>query len=460
MDYAFRVFCAVWGYRVASSDAAGPLLRIGYGRNGGGGVSLSLPAGYRFRPVDQPAAAPGWLGDGQQRMPCFHFAADGQPDWLGEIFEWLSGADEQACVERDAVGRVPLSATLHGRYGLEPLVPYAARAMQRLNDQLRGTLGDAWLARPARPWQGADACRMAATHDVDFLPVSRRDAARRWFKNLAISLVHFRDPRLALGILAAGLRGAVGIRPVLDCLPAMLRREQAAGIKSTCNILCHRNHRRDANYVVEDQRVADYLHLLSRQGCELGVHGSYTSLDVPGGLAAEYRRLESMGFNPAGGRQHWLRYADARLFDELQAAGACYDTTVGYAMAAGFRAGACFPYPPYDFKNEAPYRLLELPLVLMDVTLYGESRRRASWRQRGEQVLKAVRDHGWGGVSILWHDTVFHGGQIPQPIGDLYWELKAANERWTSALELVETVWPRYADAGLLPQRSGASLAA
>ena len=90
----------------------------------------------------------------------------------------------------------------------------------------------------------------------------------------------------------------------------------------------------------------------------------------------------------------------------------------------------------------------------MDSALYCESRDPKQWSSQCRKVLQAVRRYGRGGVSILWHDTVFHGGQLPQEIADLYWTLKGENENWTSAAQLVTTVWPQFVSAGLFPNRT------
>jgi hypothetical protein len=88
----------------------------------------------------------------------------------------------------------------------------------------------------------------------------------------------------------------------------------------------------------------------------------------------------------------------------------------------------------------------------MDSALYDYSQRNS---RRAEELiynlLQTVRDFGWGGVSILWHDTVFDGGQYPKWLGDLYWKWKAENDSALSCIDLVKVVWPRYEAAGLLP---------
>jgi hypothetical protein len=233
----------------------------------------------------------------------------------------------------------------------------------------------------------------------------------------------------------------------------MIAREQETGIRSSFNVICRCAHPRDANYSLDNPSVARVLNELVQQGAEIAVHGSYTSLEAPGRLQEEYKWLAEKGFPSVGGRQHWLKYHGPLLFEELSRIGTWYDTTAGYSGQIGFRHGAAFPFPPYDFKAEAPFPLLELPLAIMDSSLYDLDQTGRSWSASCQRVLSASRQYGWGGFSILWHDTVFSGTQLPMQLADLYWQLKRPEDAWMRARDIAEQVWPRYAQEGLLPLR-------
>ncbi len=439
ITYALQTFCAVYAYEFAT-ESNEDALRLSYG---GEHSELPLCAGYNARPLTEPAPEPSTGFVQGMRFPRFHPTTRGDTDWLGEIFEWISAADEQAIIERDSVGRIPYSATLHGRYGLDPCVPYASVAMESLH---------ALIAKHTGEPVTRGKCDIVATHDVDFLPISARTAFKRFLKNMAIAGVAYRDPMLLASILFSGLRRLGKKHHVLDCLLPMLERERELGIASTCNVLCRQAHRRDGNYAIEDSSTAGYLRDMQSRGVEIGLHGSYTSLDAPGLLADEYLRLSQLGIDASGGRQHWLRYRDHSLFEELSRAGADYDCSVGYSERIGFRSGACFSYAPYNFREESAYPLLEIPLVVMDSALYCESHDPRDWSAQCNRVLEMVRKFGRGGVSILWHDTVFHGGQLPQGIADLYWALKQDDENWINAGQFVQAVWHHFVRAGLLAE--------
>ncbi len=463
ISYAFAVFCAVYGYAVAADgereNAAS--LQVRYGGRHDGGQGMAVPASYVARPPDRHAPPPryGALPPRKvyrriaaERFPHFTPDSSAGADWLGELFEWLSGADEYAVTERDEVGRVPYRCTLHGRFTLDPCVPYAAIAMYEFNARLRGTFH--WLPESPRGWNGTNHTLIAASHDLDFIPLSPVDSARRLVKNIVKAAIASHDPKLAAGIARSAVVGVGRMRSPLNYIPMLRSLERSARIDSTFNVLCERRHSRDANYILSDSRVLRLLRELNSSGAEIAVHGSYTSLDSPTGLSDEFQALRAQGFHPVGVRQHWLRHSGSRLYDKLERIGVLYDSTAGYSERAGFRNGACFPYPPYCFSEERAYAFLEIPLAIMDGSLYAQDRSTHSHRAICERILDAVRTFGSGGVSVLWHNTAFEGGQLPKSIGNLYWQLKREGDKWTTAADLASCVFDRYASAGLL--RTGA----
>ena len=462
IDYSFRVFCAVYGLSPVTAEHADGVLC--YHRPAKRSNEVVLGSSYQERPLDQPLKAPlladveGADGIPFQAFPLFHGQNEHGPDWLGEAFEWLSCAHERAAAAPDAAGRVPYAATLPGSFALDPERPYASIAFANLNALLRRHLGDSWPAAPRPPAAAEQKVLIANIHDVDFLPLSAGQAWYRLAKNLGIAALLHRSPTTVVAILRRAIGDLIRRRRPLDGLSDMLVRERDAGIGSTCAIICDRLDRRDANYQLSDPAVHDLLRSLQADDVELAVHGSYRSLEQPGQLEREYQALAQLtDKTPLGGRQHWLRYNDATLFDALERCGALYDASVGLSARPGFRSGAAFPYPPYNLREERPFRHLQLPLVLMDVALDGHRRDPVGAKATAERIMANVRTFGWGGVSVLWHDTVLSGCQINPASADLYWQLPRNSDRWLGGGELTKLVWPRYSAAGLLPPLAAVS---
>jgi len=452
--YAFRAFCAIYGYDSMVECESTPCstdARICYGVTPSSAQDLSIPAVYAFRPANVPAPppvhvalkpTPMYTKLGLSSLPCFFASADTTDiDWLGEVFEWLSCADEYAVTQRDEIGRIPFSATVHGRFGLDASIPYAGLAMYELNRCIRNSIGSTWPERAISPG-GGDSILIAPSHDLDYLPINPVGDVKRLLKNMAIAAVHFRDPSLFISILGSVARAIVTRKSPLDWVEAMVRCETDAGLRSTYNVISRNGHVRDANYELEHSKVKRMLRLLVEQNMEIALHGSYTSLEGHT-LGLELEHLVAQGCQVSGVRQHWLRFAGDNLFEEVAALGISYDSTVGYADRIGFRAGACFPYLPYDFRRERPYPFVEIPLVIMDVALYEQARREhVSARMLCERALDMIESFGWGGIAILWHNTAFGGCQMPANIGELYWELKRKRHTWVGCHEVAQLVAP------------------
>jgi hypothetical protein len=156
-----------------------------------------------------------------------------------------------------------------------------------------------------------------------------------------------------------------------------------------------------------------------------------------------------------GARQHWLRFdSHERLFDMVAKAGLAYDSTLGFPETVGFRNGANFAFPPYDFKHEKAYEFVEIPLVIMDGGLQAASASsQAKPREIADEVLNESRKYGWGGISVLWHNPI-DPIQVPEEINQVFWKCARKRgeygEKWMSAEEFLACALPRYRNAGLL----------
>lgn len=461
--YAFRVFCAVYGHEpVVDGSSVQADVAIDYRprRTRPPSVPTLHPSNlYRPRPPHVPAPPPTPLECAGERTVLFHPPRHGSlPDWLGEVFEWVSCADEFSVRARTPVGSVPYAHSYVGRHKLNVRRPYAAIAMRLL----QRALCEVAPGSPLEPLSPVPTARhfIVCTHDVDFAPLGKWGSAWRLAKNAVIATALSRSPALGLQQARHLLRLSTGGGNPLDQVPALLRGQIQRGVRASYYFLPDRRHRRDGNYRIVDPNIVEVMRSLERHGMEVGVHGSYTSLDRSAGLAAEFARVRRLGFAAEGGRQHWLRFTLDRLIPATEGAAARYDSSVGWSECIGFRAGACFPFPPYDFVHERPATFLEIPLVLMEGSLLNARIPESEWSAAADEVLAASRQYGWGGIAVLWHPTAFGGGQHPTGIGDLFWKLVDTRdqweETWTSASAFVHAVQQRYVEVGLLPPSSSA----
>lgn len=461
LRYAFQLFCAVYGHEPvidgAKADTAD--LQITYSNDHvmrGGPRVLRLYNGYRPRTLESAAPRPRSFGrDGRTTVLFYPPEGSEEVDWLAETFEWTSCADEYSIGALDSIGRIPFEKSVFARYNLDERTPYAALAMWFLQNAICKLFPGAEQGARVRGVDFRHA--IICSHDVDFIPLSYLSTLGRLAKNFLIALQG--SPTLAFGIAARTVRFALGGRNPLRNVEQLASSEQSCGVTSSFNFIARHGHRRDANYRMESQPVISLAKRLQSTGMEVDVHGSYTSLDTENGLAEEFAILQKHGLHPLGGRQHWLRFSLDRLIPAVEKAGALFDASLGWQSRIGFRAGACFPFPPYNFFEERPARFLELPLAVMDQALPPKAEEAFS---RVAEMLATSRMYGWGGISVLWHPAAFGGGQLAPGIGRTFYDLLKArfewHDAWLSAGEFLRKVRNQYIEVGLMDHGWGASL--
>src|SRR5690348_3319761 len=124
LKYAFQLFCAIYDHipLLETKDHESADLRITYSRDETMRSDLKvlrLYSGYSPRPITAPAPPPSLFSRDNVKTVLF-FPPEGsvEADWLAEIFEWTSCADEYSISARDSVGRVPFQKSVFGRYDL------------------------------------------------------------------------------------------------------------------------------------------------------------------------------------------------------------------------------------------------------------------------------------------------------------------------------------------------------
>jgi hypothetical protein len=407
--YVLNVFAQALGLRLKMStrgEITGRALL--YTAESASGVNESAAVTLRHDPA-------AWGVHGS--MAAVDATSEHGSDLLAVAFHFLSGQSE-----RDRSG----SRQLH-RDSIFERRGVAADVVDRCLAAFRQQLVTAGVL-PASEGQASSGLwadhgyAVALTHDVDYLPVGRWDNLKVAAKSAARHLLKQRSPGEAARGIAAYL-GAVGRGDdPFGCVPAIIAEEQRRGVKSSFQVAVGHRHPFDVNYRIEDDRIRDYLAVIPEQGFDLCLHGSYRSTEQPGWYEEEVELLSKRLGRPLGSRQHFLSFDADALFAAQERAGIQYDMSMGFPDRCGSRVGFSHPYFPYNLAEERPYNVLQIPLVLMDVTLrsYMGLRGQAAWAEIQRQ-LDAVRQAG-GAVSIVWHPIVFGGARDPG-FDRLYWRL-------------------------------------
>jgi hypothetical protein len=455
MAYSFRVFAAIYGHRVVDEEGSATI-NVLYGTPSVAQAKQpvqQIPARYVLRPPGDAAPRPIHVLYGGEDICLFHGRDEtsGNPDWLAEIFEWLSAAHEISVGSRDSIGRIPYGQSIFARHEISPLRPHASLLMAWFKNFVNGASAES-LPAAESPWPDARHL-VISSHDIDFYFAGRWGSLVRVVKNLGIAALvtrsypFFRDSMRQLLRIAGGAR-------VGDFLPELLRRSSQESISSTFFVLARREHRRDGNYRLG--QIASGLGEIQKAGSAVALHGSYRSIVENSDLDSEAGMLQAQtGERPRGSRQHWLRFDQpGKLFASIEQAALEYDSSWGWAEQLGFRNGAAFAFPPYNFAREQAHDFLLIPLVIMDQGLQVAHRQsRGQPAKLAGALLGESRRRGWGGISVLWHNPV-EPLSVCDDVNQIFWQQADSKtqyqERWISAEEFMDVSLHRYQEAGLL----------
>lgn len=223
----------------------------------------------------------------------------------------------------------------------------------------------------------------------------------------------------------------------------VLSREQSWGISST-NFL-------RASAKEEDQRKKYLFDYSSSKEIKKilppasSLHGSPKAAFDAAILEQEIANLRTSGFSGSGFRSHTLALSPWKTFQLLGEAGFHYDASVGFWEHTGFRAGISFPFYPFDPERNLPQRIMEIPLSVMDVTLYSEKAMNLGAGRAFRHVrrmLDQARKTG-GHISLLWHFRTFDWVDYPL-WGSLMWRIlryAARTNAWICSLDQMYRHW-------------------
>jgi peptidoglycan/xylan/chitin deacetylase (PgdA/CDA1 family) len=159
-------------------------------------------------------------------------------------------------------------------------------------------------------------------------------------------------------------------------------------------------------YKIEDPGIE--LGSITDSGCEVGLHGGFYSYTNLNEISAEKKRLEKvLGRKVAGFRNHYLRFKVPDSWTLLSKAGFEYDSTLGYPDVIGFKNGMCHPFFPYDLNRNNGVNILELPLALMDTTLFSSLKTYEETWENVKQCIDTVEKYH-GVLTINWHSNSFN----------------------------------------------------
>ena len=163
----------------------------------------------------------------------------------------------------------------------------------------------------------------------------------------------------------------------------------------------------DVRYNIHHSRVNDVIHEIVMRGHEVGIHTSYDSYDDFKKFSQEVDRIKQICSEIKGGRQHYLRLKIPDTFRYWEKEGLKYDSTLGFAFDAGFRAGTCFSFPIFDLVKRKQLQLLEKPVTVMEVALRKKYNHPGDFLENMNHFIDVVKKYR-GEFVLIWHNSSFN----------------------------------------------------
>lgn len=304
----------------------------------------------------------------------------------------IRGTADESMITQDLVDEV--SSVLRGGHPDGFPLPSVEEKMRAVLATARrdAIARDGCFLRKAR-WPRGASVAVCLTHDVDNIA---RPRGHLWKTR----------SRFAPGELVEGL---LGVGNPYENILLIASKEREQGFRSSFYFMT-------SNYPLGPLKAEAAS--LRGHGWEVGMHGDFGTHDSFEKMKEAVSRFaDSLGFRPTGLREHYLKFDFSKSWKVMNDAGFDYDTTVGNNDRIGFKLGLASPFhPPDEAWNPMP--LLEVPLVLMDTTLWG--------------YLKRTEDEGFfdflavfeavekveGLLTLLWHQEA-----VKMKGGRIYWRI-------------------------------------
>lgn len=280
-------------------------------------------------------------------------------DLLRSAFYLLSGYQEYGSTIKDDLGRFPYEASLQSKLGIitRPLVnEYFELIHEGISSYCLyhgiNYNKPSFLEKPA----------LFLTHDVDRIDKytfhtvkgklkkkNYKDALIWFFK--WINPFYKKNPKWTYGYLK--------------------ETEKSRKINSAYFFLNRGIKHIDSYYSFQDKRIKELINNLEIFGSKIGLHGSVrTGTDVEI-MKTDLGSLSKTAKLPIrGNRQHRLLFKLPHTMINLEKCGIIYDSSLGFASHEGFRNSYCLPFKLFNFENDKMIDVWEIPLNVMDGTLF------------------------------------------------------------------------------------------
>ena len=330
--------------------------------------------------------------DGEDWPIPFGGKGDNLLDVIASTFFWLVGWQEHTTAERDRHGRFPYAASLQAELDC---------SMKPLVDVYRAWLGEQLTERGVtvhpRTWNGK-SWAVALTHDIDFIETRKRSRLKSF----------------VLGRLGKAFGSLGRDDPKRAAMYRIKAAEVARRVTATYFLKGGASTKEDVAYRLDTPWLREFMAGLRTNGFEIGLHPSYAAYDHPGLLQQELGELtKAIGRTPQSIRTHFLRWVEPSTPRLLEQHAFCVDSTLGFSKHEGFRRATCHPFRLFDLIENRPLDVWEMPLAIMDATLFAHRGLSADAATKQIQVVFKATKRVGGCAVLLWHNTLYDEVDFP-----------------------------------------------
>lgn len=185
---------------------------------------------------------------------------------------------------------------------------------------------------------------------------------------------------------------------------------------------------------------------IDQLGWEIGLHSSWFSYNNLDTTKKQKLALEKIVEHPINSvRQHWLHYDYFKTPGIHVKAGFKYDSSIGFNDNIGFRLGTSYPTRLYNNSVSKEYNIIEIPLIIQDVSLFRENKGLNLNNKSAIELAKTIIDkieQTSGVLTLSWHtNTICNDDYINTYIEILkYLKSKRA---WISSIENIGDWWQK-----------------
>lgn len=309
-------------------------------------------------------------------------ARENKPDYILSAFVLLSGMQEWLSQKKDKWGRFPYKGSFQEKFG-QARVAWVDDYFEKIYEKLKSKIN--------LPLREKTASHIVLTHDIDLLGWPILQNSYHYFTKC----------------LTSGSKKAIQSLPSLFSntrknIDAILELEHQFGVQSIFFWFTETGRGefdiKNADYSLDSKYVKKAMKAIEQFNSVSALHKSSKSKPI----IDEFKRRSKL--YPIS-RFHFLLFNLPSHGSEIDKS-VVQDYSYGFAEQMGFRNSYSLPFHPFNFRKWKAFSFLEVPLNVMDNTLYTYLKKTP--QEAEKEIFDFLDRHKSGScISILWHNEYY-----------------------------------------------------